>query len=204
MNGHRSVRTFTFTAALLLALAICLSALAPQPVSAREDNSLSLEQISAQLIEISTSYQVGDVLSDEDAAFVKAHALSANDANLQPRGSASVYETRTAYGTSARLSGTVWHNGSFNYNFGGNLTGTITSGATPRSMTVTVFCQSYGIVGSSTVLTYSDSVSQTSQNSRSVSMSKSKNYSGVAALYMINSQLDVTTSSGNGFTINAS
>lgn len=35
-------------------------------------------------------------------------------------------------------------------------------------------------------------------------MSKSKNYSGVTAVYVINTQLDVTTASGNGFTINAS
>lgn len=149
---------------------------------------------------ISSKYEVGDVLTPEDAELVRQ--ASAASQNVR-RDSKSVNETRTAYGTTALMCGNVWHNGTFNYNFGGNLTGKITAGSTPKSMTLTVRCQSYGLVGGSTVLTYDDSVSQTSSNSKSVSMNKSKDYSGVAAIYIINTSLDVTTANGQGFTVNA-
>ena len=173
-------------------------ALAAEPI-----NPVSSNEISDRFAQISESYNVGDTLSEEDAAFVWENGLQ-DEQPVLTRGSASIYETRTAYGTTAILSGTVWHNGTFNYNFGGNVRGRITSGQTPRQMTVTVTCQAFGLVGSSTVLQYSDSVTSTSYGSRTVSMSKSKNYSGVTAVYVINTQLDVTTASGNGFTINAS
>lgn len=172
---------------------------------ARADSSdeLTVEEISARLQQIGKSYEVGEVLSEDDADFVWKYGINPASKPVT-RGSTTINEQSTQYGTTATLTGTVWHDGTFNYNFGGNVTGRVISGPTPQSMTVTVSCQSYGLVGSSTVLTYSDNVSQTSYNSTSVSMNKSKNYSGVAAIYVINTQLDVTTASGNGFTINAS
>ena len=99
------------------------------------------------------------------------------------------------------MTGTVWHNGTYNYNYGGNLTGRVTKGGTPQKMEITVRCQAYGLVGKSTILTYDDSVSHASYNSKTVTMNKSQNYSGVSLFYIINTTLDVTCEGGEGFTI---
>lgn len=194
-----------FKAALLAIAAVaCFLALGPFSTVARagEQGQLTQEQIRDRFIEIGSEYAPGDKLSDDDAAFVWRYTTH-DDGVRVLRTSANVNVSGSGYGTSVSLKGTTWHNGTFNYNFGGNLTGTVTAGPVPKKMTVTVYCQSYGIVGSSTVLLYSDSVSHTSYNSKTVKMNKSKNYSGVAAFYAINAQIDVTTAAGSGFTVNA-
>ncbi len=195
-----SKRVNTVLGAIFAVLGLCLGLCVFCPKDALA-SSIAMPQTQSELMDyISSKYEVGDALSPEDANLVKQASVAAQNASRESKG---VNETRTAYGTTALMYGSVWHNGTFNYNFGGNLTGKITAGSTPRSMTLTVRCQSYGLVGGSTVLTYDDSVSQTSSNSKSVSMSKSKNYSGVAAVYIINTSLDVTTANGQGFTVNA-
>lgn len=194
------------TLAFIALIAVSLLLLGAPPIEvvhAETASELTAREINERLQQIGESYEVGEALNEEDADFVWEYGVIP-DSQPVTRTSASINEQSTQYGTTATLTGTVWHDGTFNYNFGGNVTGRVISGPTPQSMTVTVSCQSYGLVGSSTVLTYSDNVSQTSYNSTVVNMNKSKNYSGVAAIYVINTQLDVTTASGDGFTINAS
>lgn len=186
----------------LTSLALCLAAFVV-PARAGSQLDLTSEEVSARFAEIGEKYDVGGVLSEEDAEFVWAYGSSLADVPAACA-TATVSETATAYGTTVTLKGTVWHTGTYTYNFGGNLTGTVTSGSTPQEMTITVTCQSYGLVGTSTVVMYSGSVTHTTTGSKTVSMNKSANYTGVALIYSINTTLDVTTSSGYGFTVNAS
>ena len=166
--------------------------------------------ISTEYKRIFQSYEVGDILADEDSEFVKTYLIK--DQLLNPlydvvsgadRTTGDVNETDSQFGTSVSLTGTVWHTGTFNYNFGGRLNGYVTSGPVPKNMTITVSCMAWGLEGTQLGLAYKDQVSHTVYNSKSIYMNKSKNYTGVTAVHSINTSLDVTTASGEGFTVNA-
>lgn len=69
-------------------------------------------------------------------------------------------------------------------------------------MTLTVHCTSYGVVGSGGVgIIYNDSVSYTGSYTNSFSASPSRTYSGVMTTYIVEVWVDVTTSTGNFFTV---
>lgn len=196
--------------ALFFIFGILVSYLIPvNKVYATENKALTPYEIQYQLEKIGNSYHQGDVLSEEDADFIARYAPRVDFSEMLfssfelTSSQGSIYGSRNVYGVSAEIYGNIWHTGTFNYNFGGNVTGRIISGQTPKKMKLIISCQSYGLVGGSTVLSYSDSVTNEASYSRTISMSKSKNYSGVAAFYVVQATLDVTTSNGNAFTINA-
>ena len=73
---------------------------------------------------------------------------------------------------------------------------------TPRKMTLTVHCTSYGIVGSGgAVKIYDDGVSASTSYSNSFYASPARSYSGYMLWYNVSAWLDVTTSEGNFFTV---
>lgn len=167
---------------------------------------LSPYEIDARFQRIGQTYSPGEELSEQDAAFVKQYAMHSEDAthpvNRATNGSTNVNSSRTMYGVSANLSGRVWHSGTFAYQWGATLTGKITSGSTPKRMTVSAKVQAFGATKSSGLsLAYTHTLSNTSYNSRTVQMSKSDSYAGLVVAYYVTSQLDVTTSSGSSFTV---
>lgn len=78
----------TITIAVVLASPIIITA----PVQARSDygnaslvsNKLTAEEIHSKLSEIGNKYKVGDILSDEDATFIKNHAKTATATQSSP------------------------------------------------------------------------------------------------------------------------
>lgn len=166
--------------------------------------------ITREYMRLFQSYEVDDILTNEDSEFVRNYLIK--DKLLNPlhdtvigsfRTTGNVNESDSQFGTSVTLTGTVWHTGTFNYNFGGRLNGYVTAGPVPKNMTITVYCMAWGLEGSQLGLAYKDQVSHTVYNSKSIYMNKSKNYTGISAVHSINTSLDVTTASGAGFTVNA-
>lgn len=171
--------------------------------------SPSQEWVFSEFKRIYNTYEVGDVLTIPDANFVKRYILidefysKIEEGVPSFRTAGNVNEVDTQYGTRVSLKGNVWHTGTFNYNFGGKLTGSVISGPTPKQMKITVYCTAWGLQGSTLGLAYKDNVSHTVYDSRTIYMNKSKNYTGISAVHSINTSLDVTTASGAGFTVNA-
>ena len=188
-------------------LSLCFVTLAlillPHPALAAE---LSQHKIDMRFQQISQTYSPGEELSEQDAAFVRRYATrpeaTPNPGTRAGSGSKNVNASRTMYGVTAKLSGNVWHSGTFTYQWGATLTGRILSGSTPRSMTASAKVQAYGATTSGGLsLAYTRTLSNTSYNSRTVQMSKSDSYAGLVVAYYVTSQLDVTTSSGSSFTV---
>lgn len=198
---HKAKCIFVFVVLLLTSVVPSTAfALESCPEDMTYQARLTSDDITARFRSIHESYEVGDVLSEDDAEFVHKYAKADNQ--IETRLSGSFNQTGSYYGVTANVAGTVWHNAELTgYNFGGNVTGRILSGATPKNMTVTVTCDSFGMVGGETILTYKDKVSQTSYNSKTVTMNKSKFYTAGIVLYTINTTLDVTTADGAGFNI---
>ena len=152
---------------------------------------------------IREKYAVGDIINAEDASYILENGIAPNGSNLtRAYGSGTFDKTGSNYGTTVRFSGELWHSGIADYTFGGNITASVTSGATPKSMTAYVTCDAYGIQPSGALfLAYSGSVSSSVGNSRTLKMNKSKNYSGFTIVYFMNARVDVVTSSGSSFTV---
>ena len=185
-------------ATISLTLLVIFSFLVPRPASAHTD--LNSRQISMRFAQIGNSYEVGDALSDEDAAFVLAYADKSDVQEVQPRSGTNINKSFTSYGVTANISGNIWHNALTVHEWGGNLTGTITSGLTPKHMRVYARVQAYGVGADGTVsLGYSDVLENESFNSRRVSMNQSSSYGGFYPLSYVTSGLVVTTASGDIF-----
>lgn len=191
-------------ASITLALAALIFSVS-NPVQAYAEESmanLSQEQIVVRFDELYDKYDPGDVITGEDAKFIEMYTMNAQSPQTRAQDQTrSFNQTKTQYGTTVRFSGNFWHKGTFEYNYGGNMNATVTSGSTPKSMTIRVNCQAYGIVSGGYVVAYEGNVSHTANNTKSTSMNKSKSYSGVVVLYYVNASLDVTTAGGQGFNI---
>mgnify|MGYP004692059681 CR=1 FL=1 len=187
---------------VLLALVACLWAMPSTAFASdypRNDN-LSEQLIRDRFSQINSSYAIGEEFTAEDADFVLRYGVTANTPSLLD--SRSFTMSGSGYGTTVNVSGNVYHNGTFSYSYGANAWVNKTYGPTPRSMTLTVHCTSYGVVGSGGIgIIYNDSVSYTGSNTNSFNASPSRTYSGVMTSYIVETWVDVTTSSGNFFTI---
>lgn len=172
------------------------------PLTYARGETLSTAEVSERFNQISSTYEPGERLSEEDSAFVQSYANSTDSttSEISLLGSTNVNRSFTKYGVTANLSGSVWHNGVGYYEWGGDLTGRVSSGLTPRKMTVSVRVSSFGILpDGGTFLEHSDSISNTSTNSRTVSLYGERSYIGYASFYYVTSSLDVTTSAGELF-----
>ncbi|MDO4428925.1 MAG: hypothetical protein Q4B91_05430 [Atopobiaceae bacterium] len=198
----RRMAALAFSITLALT-ALVISAFNPTQAYAEESlSNLSQEQISERFDELYDKYDPGDVVTGEDAKFIEMYAMDAQSPQTRAQNQTRNFnQTKTQYGTTVRFSGSFWHNGTFEYNYGGNTKATVTSGSTPKSMTMSVNCQSYGVVSGGYVIAYEGSVSHTANNVKSTSMNKSKSYSGIVVVYYVNASLDVTTAGGQGFNI---
>ncbi len=186
------------TFAAIVALIAC-------PIESNAENlnpDQAQQSISNRFTEIYERYEPGDIITGDDADFIKAHAEIANAPSTRAQDKVKAFQrTESKYGTEVRFNGKMWHQGTFEYNYGGNLQATLKSGPTPKKMTMSVNCQAYGLVADGYVVTYEGSVTHTANGVKSTSMNKSKNYTGVVALYYVNATLDVTTAGGQGFNI---
>lgn len=161
-------------------------------------DKLSQSEINARFDQINSSYAVGEEFTAEDAAFVLEYGKSPQEMMLRQSQGFSV--SGGGYGTNLNAYGSVWHNGVFNYNWGGQITATKTSGGTPRSITGSVNCTSYGIVGSGGIgLVYDETIYHSSSYSNSLYMNKGANYSGLGITFYVTARVDVTTAEGYGF-----
>lgn len=179
----------------------CLSiAVGNAYASEYEKTVMTKTQVNEKFAEFVDKYDEGDILSEEDAQFVSRYE-NGDITILEPLMSGSFNRSGSQYGTSVNYWGTVWHNGVITYNFGGNVGATVTSGATPRSMTAIVTCQSFGAIAGGYVIVYEGSVDHTVTYSRNLNMNKSANYTGLAAVQYVTARLDVVTSGGQAFTV---
>ena len=208
MSSSKKRVFWTIAASFLLAVACMV--LPPSHAWASEfpeNDNLSEKQIADRFREINETYDVGEVFSDSDADFVLRYGNrigvpeedSSSSAAPQPRGSFSF--SGSGYGTTVSVSGTIYHNGTFNYTYGANATISKTAGGTPQSMTFTVHCTAYGVVGNDGIgKIYDNGVSVTRTNTNSFYASPSRTYSGVMITYVVECWVDVTTSDGHFFT----
>ena len=190
-----------FFVALLFATASCfaLSSLAWASDFPENDN-LSSSEISERFHSINATYQVGEEFNDSDADFVLRYGKKPSSIALY--GSDQFNISGSGSGTTVKASGTLYHNGTFQYTYGGNVTITKTAGPTPKKLTLTVHCTSYGVVGSGGVgIIYNDGVSASKSNASTFVASPSRTYTGYMTVYSVEAWVDVTTSSGNFFTV---
>ena len=168
-----------------------------------ENDNLTDEQISERFKEINSTYSIGEVFNECNTEFIMLYASKPNTSSIAPLDSQGFNVTGSGYGTSVRCTGSLYHNGTVpSYNYGGNINVAKTSGPTPRKMTLTVHCTSYGIVGSGgAVKIYDDGVSASTSYSNSFYASPARSYSGYMLWYNVSAWLDVTTSEGNFFTV---
>lgn len=160
------------------------------------------EEIAQRFHEINSSYEVGEPFDSEDATFVLTYGKKPDDP--VPYGSHNVSMSGGLYGTNVKVTGSVYHNGTFTYTYGGTLVATKTSGATPKKYVTTIGCIAYGVIGESGIgKIYDGSVSASKQNSNSFTASISKTYNGYMLTYTLEPYVVVTTSSGDVFTIRA-
>lgn len=195
-------RTVLVPFMVLFAFIACLWAMPSSAFASDypQNDNLSEQQIKDRFSQINSSYAVGEEFSAEDTDFVLRYGISAKTPSLLD--SRGFTMSGSGYGTTVSVSGNVYHNGTFNYTYGANAWVNKTYGGTPRAMTLTVHCTSYGVVGSGGVgIIYNDSVSYTGSYTNSFSASPSRTYSGVMTTYIVEVWVDVTTSTGNFFTV---
>lgn len=185
--------------------AILLVAAAFQPIQCwaatyPENEGLTEQEVQDRFREINSTYDIGEAFNASDAEFVLTYGI--NPDSPSTRDSKYFHTSGTGSGTTVQASGTLYHNGTFNYTYGGNITISKSNGPTPRNLKLTVHCTAYGPVGSGGVgIIYNDGVSTSEANSAYFSASPSRTYSGVMTVYSLEAWVDVTTASGNMFTI---
>ena len=199
----RAIRP-TFISWFLIAVIMCLVFSTPAYAETTNDlMSLSKSEVSQRFQDLYDKYDPGDIITGEDAAFIGMYAQSPSE---QPKKRAedkskAFQQVVDKYGTKVRFNGLFYHRGTFEYTYGGDLQANVQSGPAPKSMTMSVNCQSYGIVSGGYVVTHEGSVTHTASGVKSASMNKAKKYSGLVVLYYLSATLDVTTASGNGFNV---
>ena len=160
------------------------------------------QEVIHRLRAINDRYEVGEPFSAEDAVYVLNYSTKPNDP--VPYDSHNVSMSGGLYGTNVTVTGSVYHNGTFTYTYGGTLVAKKTSGATPKKFVSSIRCTSYGIAGSGGVIKiYDDKVSASKLNSNSFTANLSESYVGYMFSYALDPSVVVTTSSGDVFTIRA-
>lgn len=94
----------------LLGLSLILTSLFPTEMASAKEDNLTQEEISIRLLEIHDEYDVGDLLNEEDAAFVKKYT-SKPSIQQQITGNIGIQAVNktgyTFYGIGQNSSGTV-------------------------------------------------------------------------------------------------
>ncbi len=190
----------SFSAATSLAV-LNMPTLAIASESAEEE-SLSQEAIRARIQVINEKYSVGELLSDEDASFILKYG--SRSGALQTRGTEGRLNiSGSKYGTSIVGTGSLYYReDGFWKTYGSDATIRATSGGTPKSMKLTISCVTYGVLGEGGVVqTYNDSVSASCSNKSVFSCNPQERFWATAVTYAVSAKLDVTTASGNYFTL---
>lgn len=175
------------------------SSLAVAEGSFPENDNLTPEEIEDRFSIISNSYAVGEEFSASDANFVMRYA---NTSQASTRASDSFSVVDTYYGQTYGLNGTGWNNGqgAFSYTIGGEGFG-YCEGTTPRSMTLCIRLEAYGLIGSDGVgKIFEDTSSNTSYSSTRVQHSVERPYGGYFVGWRVSSWIDVVDYAGNTFT----
>lgn len=192
----------SFMAVVFLAIAFGLFPDSAWAASYPENENLSSEEVADRFALIDSSYEVGEAFSEVDADFVLRYGKKPTNGEVY-RASQNFNVSGSGYGTSINATGSLYHNGvAPSYSYGGNVNINTTSGPTPKNLKLTIHCTSYGIIGSGGVgIIYNDEVSASRAWSSSFSAAPSRSYSGYMVSYSVYGWVDVTTSSGNFFTV---
>ncbi|MDR3315084.1 MAG: hypothetical protein LBS98_01155 [Coriobacteriales bacterium] len=164
-----------------------------------ENIGLTQQEVKARFDTINSTYEADEPFYGSDADFVLRYGINPNTPQLFAASSFS--KTVTQFGTTVNYSGTIFHNGTFSYTYGGNVTAQRTAGLTPQYMIAYVHCTAYGVLGSGgAIIIHDGTVSHAVNNANTLSMNKSRDYAGVMVVFYLSTYCDVTTSQG-GFTI---
>lgn len=174
-------------------------------------NLLTRNDITSRIRAINETYTVGELLSDEDAAFILKYGNRYGQVQKSPMQSfaaATGQDGRlkisgSKYGNTIRGTGTLfYHENGFWKSYGSDATIKVTSGTTPKSMKLTVSCVTYGMVGESSIAqTYNGSVSASCKNKKTFYCNPQEQFHAFALTYSVSAKLSVTTASGNVFTL---
>ena len=163
--------------------------------------TLTEPQIQQRLDEINSSYEVGEAFSADDRDFVLRYAEKPSMA----RKSKDFSVTKTSSKTTVTASGTIYHNGTVAYSYGGRITAKKTKGKTPKKYLITVSCVAYGVVGNDGIgKIYDDSKSVAKRDADSFVADINSDYAGVMVAYCVSANVGVTTSTGDYFDISSS
>ena len=156
--------------------------------------------IQSKINEICRKYDLYEPMSPEDAEFIKTYANPLNAKTS--RGSKAFNWSNSGGGTRVTANGNVYHNGSFNYTWGMNMTVRTVNGATPQKMVASVTCTSFGPFGSGGYgKIYERTLRKVVNNTRTFTYSPAASYSGVGVAYTVNAQVDVTVNGNHSFTV---
>ena len=156
------------------------------------------DPINARFIEMFDRYEVGDVLSDEDAAFVEEHAFSA-DGRIA-RGTNIISGSRTVGGNIYQISGNWYHNDDTSSAMWHNYGATIQAGCpTVTSSQITICMQflAYGFTGSSYECICKDEQSDYGTNRKWFTTEFVGGYMGLFSYSSCSCYARITTPSGD-------
>lgn len=171
---------------------------------ADESAKVSIQQahdsIAQRFEQIRSTYSPGEVLSPDDELFVLSHATSQH---IRPDGlGGNASFNFNAYGSdvSVNASGYAYHNGTFNYTYGADVSVSRIYGGTPRWMEFAVTCDAYG-VGQNGATTFqgSHSCKHSVSNQDSFYANLVDGYSGITAYWNLTLRLSGSSASGNYF-----
>ena len=186
-----SALTLKASAAALLPLGLLSSTASGQEV-------LTEGQIRARLREIQNKYSLGESLSLEDGEFVKKHAWSVEEAITRMADLEAYFDnTGSSFGTTVRMQGRAYHEGTINYRYGADATLTTLSGPTPQSMSFTVHCTAWYFGQDTPFVSYNDGVSATCYNQSVFPCSPSRSYSAVALRVSVEVYASIVTQRGS-------
>lgn len=165
---------------------------------------LTKSQIKQHLREINEKYEVGEEFSAEDAEFVKTYASSNSQSDIMLADESSFNKTKTLAKTTVRAKGSIYHNGTISYSYGGTVKVTKISGKTPQKIKVIIHCTSYGAVGTGGVgKIYDKKISASKENADSFTANLRDSYAGLSVAHDIDCSVKVRTAAGDLLTISA-
>ena len=165
---------------------------------------LSKSQIREHLREINEKYEVGEEFSAVDAEFVKTYAASNSQSNIMLADESSFNKTKTLAKTTVRAKGSIYHNGTISYSYGGTVKVAKVSGKTPQKIKVIIHCTSYGAVGTGGVGKICDKkISASKENADSFTANLRDSYAGLSVAHDIDCSVKVRTATGGLLTISA-
>lgn len=191
-------------------LKVAIKKIEPQYV--KSYNALTASEKENRLMKISTSYKEGDVLSEEDSAFIllnREEIVNTPDVGIRAGSSSNWYDKyKTQYGVRVNLYGTMKQDIAFiagSSRFGGTASLRILEGSASK-VKLEIFHTAYGLIGTSAPFVgvlYNGSVSMSKDNPNSTTkMDKEKEYGSILPIYTtMYSRGTVTTDDGDEFTI---